>query len=411
VEAVTAMSSYSHAEKLARRVAGTPAGDPPAPPVDPRLYDSPEMRAILGERDIGALFRAVKGTGVSYRTIAALVGMSQSEVSEIISGRRVHSYDVLVRVAQGLGVPRALMGLSYTDGPQATYDGQDGAAAPEVDEAMQRRRFLNAVIGIVVPAVFQHVVPPELLTPMDPLRPAVPTPLPSRITASDVEALRTLTERMRALARHYGGQADTMSAIAIRSMRLLSVPATDPTKQSLQSALADLHTAAGWACVDTRLDDNARKHFATAMELANDAEDPAGMVHALWLSGTSLDEQGHPSDALKLYQLGQVKLTDAHNDSRRPFLSSWLHAESASSYAHLGRADPARSELTAARYEWDPPDENERADMDWLTSLVERHLGQLDRAEHLPLRRYALWMQTPTGVGSRWPLSPSLSCI
>ena len=155
--------SYSHAEKIARSAAGVPAGGPPAPPVDPRLFDSPEMRATLGERDIGALFRAVKATGVSYRTIAALVGMSQSEVSEIISGRRVHSYDVLVRVAQGLGVPRALMGLSYTDGPQATYDGQDGAAAPEVDEAMQRRRFLNAVIGIVVPAVFQHVVPPELL--------------------------------------------------------------------------------------------------------------------------------------------------------------------------------------------------------------------------------------------------------
>ena len=54
------------------------------------------MRRILAERDIGALFSALKATGISYRRIAALVGMSQSEVSEIISGRRVLAYDVLV---------------------------------------------------------------------------------------------------------------------------------------------------------------------------------------------------------------------------------------------------------------------------------------------------------------------------
>jgi len=54
------------------------------------------VRRILAERDIGALFSALKATGISYRRIAALVGMSQSEVSEIISGRRVLAYDVLV---------------------------------------------------------------------------------------------------------------------------------------------------------------------------------------------------------------------------------------------------------------------------------------------------------------------------
>ena len=38
---------------------------------------------------------------------------SQSEISEIISGRRaVVSYDVLVRIGDGLGVPRGWMGLA-----------------------------------------------------------------------------------------------------------------------------------------------------------------------------------------------------------------------------------------------------------------------------------------------------------
>ncbi len=104
----------------------------------------------------------MKATGVSYRRIATLVGMSQSQVAEIISGRQVLAYDVLVRIAEGLGVPRELMGLAYTDGPHAAYDG-DEVPAPEVDEAVQRRRFLNATRGIVVPAVFHHVVPPSCL--------------------------------------------------------------------------------------------------------------------------------------------------------------------------------------------------------------------------------------------------------
>jgi hypothetical protein len=55
------------------------------------------------------------------------------------------------------------------------------------------------------------------------------------------------------------------------------------------------------------------------MELDNDGSDAAGTVHALWLSGTSLDEQGHPNDALTLYQLGQIRLTDVREDDpRRP---------------------------------------------------------------------------------------------
>lgn len=66
----------------------------------------------LARREIGTVFRLLQRNGVSQRRIAALTGQSQSEVSEIIKGRRVLSYDVLVRIADGLGVPRARMGLA-----------------------------------------------------------------------------------------------------------------------------------------------------------------------------------------------------------------------------------------------------------------------------------------------------------
>jgi hypothetical protein len=48
---------------------------------------------------------------------------SQSEISDIVAGRRrVYAYDVLVRIAEGLGVQRGRMGLAFdseapSDGP------------------------------------------------------------------------------------------------------------------------------------------------------------------------------------------------------------------------------------------------------------------------------------------------------
>jgi transcriptional regulator with XRE-family HTH domain len=51
--------------------------------------------------------------GISQRRLAGLVGQSQSEISEVLAGRQVGQYDVLTRIADGLGVPRGLMGLAY----------------------------------------------------------------------------------------------------------------------------------------------------------------------------------------------------------------------------------------------------------------------------------------------------------
>jgi transcriptional regulator with XRE-family HTH domain len=75
------------------------------------------MRLALAHRDIATVYRLLQRVGVSQRAIAARTGQSQSEISEIIAGHRVVvSYDVLVRIAVGLGVPRGWMGLAYDEG-------------------------------------------------------------------------------------------------------------------------------------------------------------------------------------------------------------------------------------------------------------------------------------------------------
>ena len=40
-------------------------------------------------------------------------GRGSAEISEIFGGRRVMAYDLLVRIAEGLGVGRGLLGLAY----------------------------------------------------------------------------------------------------------------------------------------------------------------------------------------------------------------------------------------------------------------------------------------------------------
>ena len=87
--------------------------------INPSVWARIDMRQALAVRDIGAVYRLLQRFGVAQRRIAALTDQSQSEVSEIIGGRRtVVSYDVLVRICDGLGVPRGWMGLAL----QTTVD-------------------------------------------------------------------------------------------------------------------------------------------------------------------------------------------------------------------------------------------------------------------------------------------------
>jgi transcriptional regulator with XRE-family HTH domain len=64
----------------------------------------PDMRDALVARDVAKVYRTLQRFGVSQRKIAALCGQNQSEVSEILSGRRVVSIDVLDRIERGLSV-------------------------------------------------------------------------------------------------------------------------------------------------------------------------------------------------------------------------------------------------------------------------------------------------------------------
>ncbi len=157
------------------------------------------MRAALAARDIGEMYRTLTNLGVSQRQIATLVGQSQSELSEIIKGRVVKDYRLLERIAEGLGIPRELIGLSWygSDGASA-YPGPITVQPPEgVTEAMRRRALLAAAGVAVVGQPIKQLG--ELLDLPGP----PPVGLPSRVSSAHVTKVRDLTQSLLAAGDAY----------------------------------------------------------------------------------------------------------------------------------------------------------------------------------------------------------------
>src|SRR3954471_12925488 len=124
--------------------------------VDPALWHRADMRAALAARDIAGVFRLLQRVGVSQRRIAALTGQSQSEISEILAGRQVVSYDVLARIADGLGIARGQMGLAFDEDTARMVSGDNALIdnGPERPEAVARLTGLAVGTAPVDPEVW-----------------------------------------------------------------------------------------------------------------------------------------------------------------------------------------------------------------------------------------------------------------
>ena len=75
-------------------------------PPDPAVWQAPEMRRALEERDIGRVYRILRRLGFTQNRLGTLTGQSQPEISAIMNGRIVVAVVVLARIADGLGMSR-----------------------------------------------------------------------------------------------------------------------------------------------------------------------------------------------------------------------------------------------------------------------------------------------------------------
>jgi tetratricopeptide (TPR) repeat protein len=304
----------------------------------------------------------------------------------------VVSYDVLVRIAERLGIPREYMGLSYGD--SATYAEEVTVSdPPEGDEDEMRRRavILSAPVALWGQALFGKV--PELPAPD-----WLVGRLPSRLGMMHVEALTDLLTRLRTWALAWGGQAELLGAAAIQSKRLLTIPGEDMIRVRLGSVLAELHSEAGWTYFDTGDDDAADYYYCQALDIARQFGDRYQIALVLRHAGMLHLERGRFNDSLKLFQLGQIALMPLDGASRRddprvtPTTAS-LDSYQARALARMDLPDQAKSTLAAARDKWQAPNTFAQADADYRNADIALCLGQLDVAEQFATVSVRAWGQ------------------
>jgi transcriptional regulator with XRE-family HTH domain len=304
------------------------------------------MRQALSNRDISAVYWLLRRKGTSQRLIAATTGQSQSEVSEILKGRQVMAYDVLARIADGLGVPRGYMGLAY--------DGEtiERVALPtldpqlEEDELVKRRRFIAHAAAVAVGAV-TFGEQEAWASNMPGIASATSG---SRIGSSEVRQLEAATKALRALDYQYGGGfcRDAVEAQLSWGKQLLTSSSTDLVRKRLYVALADLHNLAGWTSFDSGLSHAGRMHFGRALELAKEGGNETLVADTLYRMGRVYLHEKSPQDALKLFQLGQL----AAQASGSNLAVAILCANEAWSHAMLGNAEKAVAQLNRTRDEF-----------------------------------------------------------
>lgn len=319
-------------------------------PLDPHLWDRPQMRVALGRRDIGEVYRLLGAAGVSQRQIAALTGQNQSEISDIAQGRQVQAYDLLARIADGLRIPRGYMGLAYTD--TTTHRLATRITPTHSEDAwMERRTFLGLVSKIVMGATLTAA---ELS-----LIAAAPreTPVPRRVGEAEVTQLRAFTQALRThdAAHGAGSCREAILAHTQWAESLLTADYSDQVRPDLLSAVAEAKTLAGWTAHDLGLAREARQYLTQALQDTQRAGQPAHSAIVLYYLGRVPLDNGDPAEALKLFQLGQI----AAQDSRTATPVAFLLANEAVAYAYLGDARQAKTALRRAEDEYTHADQDE----------------------------------------------------
>lgn len=331
--------------------------------ISPAVWERREMRIALANRDLKTVYERLQRVGVSQRHIARLTGQSASEVYEVLKGRRVMAHDVLVRIADGLGVPRGYMGLAYDRSTELALDLAAASCSIDADEREEVRNLLSHAANVTMGASVNEIA--KWWQPID----RETAPAPSHIGMCDVEHVEALTAAMRALDYRHGGGAcrDAVAAQVRWTQQLLAAACSDEVRGRMNRALADLHNLAGWTSFDVGMFPVARRHFARALEQAKEADDNSLAANILYRMGRLHLHRAMHRDALRFFQLGQI----AAQDSGCGVTVAMLCANEAWAYAMIGdRRQMGRSVARAS-------DEFDRADHENAQSWV-RFFGQAD---------------------------------
>ncbi len=299
------------------------------PRFDPEWLEDPRLRAGLAVQDVQVLFRWLHARGWSQAQIGAATGQSQPEVSAILKGRQVKAYAVLLRIAQGLGIPLGYLRLGSCVACDGGGGSNVGGSHLEGDEAVFRRQFLAAAGAIAAGGAIDGV------SGLFPSRASPVRAVPARVGAAEVAQVRTTIAQLRNLEYQlgYGASLDAARGFAGWAHGLLNSRQSQATARDLRLALADLHTLIAWSFAEGGgLPTSARRHHLQALALAREADEPA-------LVGAILGDMAHlsviNSDPREGSRLAGFGLLATDHDGVLPAVRAALYLEDARARAHL----------------------------------------------------------------------------
>lgn len=209
---------------------------------------------------------------------------------------------------------RAILGVS-TDAALGFVNARSARAAVKL-ENVDRRQFFHAPLHLGALAALGSVA--ELLEDTE------PTPIPTRVGATDIEQIRTATQVFESWSGTYGGGLvrETVMGQLRCSAGLLESTCPDRLRPELFSAVGDLADVAAYLAGDAGASEQAGRVYRFALFCAEEADDwplraeiLSSMAHqAIWT--------GRPDDGLTLAEQGLVRPDRLTSASR-----SMLHTD------------------------------------------------------------------------------------
>lgn len=334
------------------------------------LLASAEWQKACRGRDFARIFRLVKvKAGIYPSRIAALCGMTPSRVGEIMAGRRGLAHiDVIERVADGLRIPGAMLGLAHRPweipAPTRTEERQPGPLPPVPDEP-------------------QCTEPAEGLDDLLAL-------VDGRPTRSTLTALHSSVQDYWRRDNAHGGATLRPAVVGhLRYVGRLLNSAEGGLRHDLQGVAAELARLSGWAYFDARQYSTARTYFIQALKISHAHGDSLFMANVLSCMSLLATYDGNPNDAVALACRAQDAARAA---GEQPLVMSMLHLREAFAHATLRDSRACHHAVDRSRDEYELSSGREAEAPSWVryfdetkllvdTGIAYARLGEAARAE------------------------------
>lgn len=360
------------------------------------LLTSPEFQLACQERDFGKIFMLCKRkAGVYPSRIAALCGMTPSRVGEVMSGRRTVAHiNVIERVADGLRIPGAMLGLAQRaweipSGPLTETLSAQFGALPDQGVGDLEREYASDLN--------------ELLTLVD-----------GKVTRSTLLALESSVQDYWRRDDEHGGASLRPAVVGhLRYVGEMMKGANGPLRRDLQALAAELARLAGWAYFDARQFSTARTHFTQALRLAHSQDDYLFMGNVMSCMSLQATYEGNYTDAVALACKAQDSARVAGD---HPLVMSMLHMREAFAQAALRDPMACKQAIGRSRDAYERARGDEAAAPPWVryfdetklivdTGIALARLGEYAKAEPLiseGLRRESVGRQRGRAFHAVW---------